>query len=282
MTGGFSDFQSYRIPGFTSTSRKAKHFVGQVSSFWDSTRRRYINNLQTKTKFLDKRNLSTLFKTLEPMKIHVCADGISTISILKPDCRLDEVNWQEVVKLLRDIFAYAHVQFVVYTLQEIGVHALSAEGDVEFYADVEVEGYSEDFLLENRELETDFNKDSKSCQPTCDERFPVLREKDLNNRLFDHYLQYHNKELTNYVKEFYFQYSDDTDEEMLLLIDMLIDARNVYSQRKFDVGKTPEKFYVTLKHNVELKLQRHSKNFLHLDVKLEKLNHTTRGREYHS
>ena len=152
------------------------------------------------------------------------------------------MNWQEVVKLLRDIFAYADVQIVVYTLEEYGIHALSAEGDAEFYAVDEIERYSEEFFLEKHELETDFTEDSKSCQPTCDEHFPVLREKDHNNRLIDHYLQYQPEELINYVKEFDFQYSNVTDEEMILLIDMLVDARDVYSQHKFDVGKNPSEF----------------------------------------
>ena len=100
------------------------------------------------------------------------------------------------------------MQLVVYTLEENGVHALSAEGDTEFYADDEIERYSEQFLLENRELERDFTKDSKSCQWTCDKQFPVLREKHHNNRLIDHYFQYQPKELMNYVKEFDFHYSD--------------------------------------------------------------------------
>ena len=201
----------------------------------------------TKEKFGDKPNLSRLSKTLEAMKIHASMNGVSTVAIPKLGCGLDRMNWQEVVKLLRDIFAYADVQLVVYTLEENGVHALSAEGDAEFYADKEIERYSEEFLLENRELKTDFTKDSNSCQPTCDEQFPVVREKDHNNRLVDHYLQYQPKELINYVKEFDFQYSDITDEEMMLLIDMLVDARDVYSQREFDVGKTLQKFHVTLK-----------------------------------
>ena len=59
---------------------------------------------------------------------------------------LDQMNWQEVVKLLRDIFAYADVQLVVYTVEENGVYALSAEGDDEFYADDGRERYSEEFL----------------------------------------------------------------------------------------------------------------------------------------
>ena len=120
----------------------------------------------TKERFCDQPNLSTLSKTLEAMKIHAGTNGVSTIAIPKLGCGLDQLNWQEVVKLLRDIFAYADLQIVVYTLEENGVHALSAEGGAEFYADDEIERYSEEFLLENRELETDFTKDSKSCQPT--------------------------------------------------------------------------------------------------------------------
>ena len=188
MSKGFADFLSHRIPGLRSTCRKAKLFMGQVFPFWDSTGKRYIYNLVTKERYCYKPNLSTLSKTLEAMKIHASTNGVSTLAIPKLGCGLDQMNWQEVVKLLRDIFAYADVQIVVYTLEENGVHALSAEGDAEFYANDEIERYSEEFLLENSELETDFTKDSKSCQPTCDQQFPVLREKEHNNRLIDHYL----------------------------------------------------------------------------------------------
>ena len=103
-------------------------------------------------------------------------NGVSTKAIPKLGCGLDQMNWQEVVKLLRDISAYADVQLVVYILEENGVHALSAEGNAEFYADDEIERNSEEFLRENRELEINFTKDSKSCQPTCDGQIPVLRE----------------------------------------------------------------------------------------------------------
>ena len=93
----------------------------------------------TKERFCDKPNLPTVSKTLEAMKIHASTNGVSTIAIPKLGCGLDQMNWQEVVKLLRDIFAYADVQIVVYTLEENGVHALSAERDAEFYADDEIE-----------------------------------------------------------------------------------------------------------------------------------------------
>ena len=58
---------------------------------------------------------------------------------------------------------------------------------------------------------------------------------------------------------------------MTLLIDMLINSKDRYSLHKFDVGKTRQKFHVTLKPNVELKRQRASKVPLHLKDKLEKL-----------
>ena len=271
MRKGFVDFLSHRISGLRSTCRKAKLFMGQAYPFWDSTGKRYIFNLVTRERFSDKPNLSTLSKTLEEMKIHANTKGVSTIAIPKLRCGLDRMNWLEVVKLLCDIFAYADVQIVVYTLEESRVPALSAAGDAEFYADNETEKYSGETLLENRELETDFTKDFNPCKPTCDEKFPVLREKDHNNRLIDHYLQYQPTELINYVKEVVCQYSYITDEEMILLIDMLVDARDVYSQHKFDVGKTRQKILVTLKSNVELKQQRPSKVPLLLKGKMDKL-----------
>ena len=50
---------------------------------------------------------------------------------------------------------------------------------------------------------------------------------------------------------------------------MLVDARVLSSQ--IDVGKNRRKFHVTLKPNVDLKRQLHSKVSLHLKDKLEKL-----------
>ena len=52
---------------------------------------------------------------------------------------------------------------------------------------------------------------------------------------------------------------------------MIIDSREVYSLHKFDIGQTKQKLHVTLKPNSELRKQRHSKCFLHLKDKLEKL-----------
>ena len=104
--------------------------------------------------------------------------GVSTVATPNIGCGLDQINWQEIVKLLRDVFAYADVQIGVYILQEKGVNAKSVEGDAQFCADDEIERYVEEFFLENRKLETDFTKDSKTCQPTSDKQFPVYRQKN--------------------------------------------------------------------------------------------------------
>ena len=270
MSKGFAELLSQQIPGLQDTCRRTKLLTGQTFTFWDQTSNRYIYNLVTKTKCTEKPNLPTLSLNLEEMKFHARLYGISTIAIPKIGCGLDQMNWQEVVKLLRDIFAYSNFRIVVYILEENGVHALSSEGDPDFYAEEEVERYSEEFYLIDKDLETEFTRDAKSCQMTCDEPFPTFREKDYNNQLVEHYLQHQPIELVQYVKEFDFQFSDITDEEMTL-IDMLIDSRDVYSQHKFDVGKTRQKFHVKLKPNVELKRQRPSKVPLHLKEKLEKL-----------
>ena len=148
---------------------------------------------------------------------------------------------------------------------------MSAEGDPEFYAEDEINRYGEEIYLDERKLETDFTGDAKSGQPACDDQFPVLRLKEKNEALIEQYLQNQPKELIENVKQFDFQYSDKVDNQMIFLIDMLVDSKDVYSLHKFHVGETQRKFHVTLKPNVELKRQRASIVPLHLKDKLEKL-----------
>ena len=79
---------------------------------------------------------------------------------------------------------------MVYLLDEHAIHAMSADGDPEFYAEDEIDRYSEEFHVNERELATNFTSDTKSCQPDCDEQFPVLRPKEQNEALIENYLQY--------------------------------------------------------------------------------------------
>ena len=225
----------------------------------------------TKEKYSDKPDLQSLATTLQNMRAHATMQGVPTIVIPMIGCGLDQINWQDVVKLLRNIFAYSDIHIVVNSLDKHAIHAMSAERDPEFYAEDGIDQYSKEVHLNEGEMETDFTSDPKSCQPDCDEQFPILRPKKQNEALIEHYLQYQPKELIDYVKQFDSQYSDITDNEITLLIDMLIDSKDVYSLHKFDAGESRQKFHVTLKPNVELKRQRANKVPLHLKDKLEKL-----------
>ena len=181
------------------------------------------------------------------------------------------MNWQESVNFFRFIFAYSDIDVVVYTLECLGLHAMLSEGNPEFYAEDEIERYSENFCFDEKDLETDFTKDTKSCQPPCDEQFPILREKELKNWFIDNYLQNQPKELVDYIEDSDLQYFDNTDQELTILFDMVLDSRDVYPRNKLVVGETRQKFHVTLKPKAELKRQRPSKVPLHLKEKLEKL-----------
>ena len=81
------------------------------------------------------------------MQAHATMHRVSTSAIPKIGCGLDRMNWQDVVKLLRNIFAYSDIQIVAYSIDEHAIHAISAEGDPEFYAQNEVDRYSEEIHL---------------------------------------------------------------------------------------------------------------------------------------
>ena len=106
MSKGFAQFLSKRVPRLRRTCRRANLLKDQVFPFWDFSSRRYIYNLVTKEKYSDKPDLQTLATTLQSMQSHATMHGVSTIAIPKIGSGLDQMNWQDVVKLLRDIFAY--------------------------------------------------------------------------------------------------------------------------------------------------------------------------------
>ena len=160
MSKGFAQFLSEKVPRLGRTCRRANFLKDQVFPFWDSSSRRYIYNLVTK--YSDKPDQQTLATTLQNMQAHATMHGISTIAIPKNGCGLDQVSWQGVVKLLRNSFGYSDIQIVVYSLDEHAIHTMSADGDPAFYVEDEIDRYSEEFHLNERELETDFSSDAKS------------------------------------------------------------------------------------------------------------------------
>ena len=55
-------------------------------------------------------------------------------------------------------------------------------------------------------------------------------------------IQNQNKEAVHHIKNFDFLFSDLTDEKLVPIIKLLMDARDVLSQHIFDVWKTRQKF----------------------------------------
>ena len=143
MSKSFAQFLSERVPQLRRTCRRANLLKDQVFPFWESSSRRYIYNLGTKAKCSDKPDLSSLATLLQNMQAHATMHGVSTIAIPKIGCGPDQMNWQDVVKLLRNIFPYSEIQIVFYSLDEHANHSMSAEGDTEFYAEDEIDRYSE-------------------------------------------------------------------------------------------------------------------------------------------
>ena len=106
MSKGFAELLSQQVLGLRDTCRRTKLLTGQTFPFWDRVGNRYIYNLVTKTNLSEKPTRPSLSLILEEMKSHARLYGISTIAIPKIGCGLDQMNWQEVVKLLRDLFAF--------------------------------------------------------------------------------------------------------------------------------------------------------------------------------
>ena len=271
MSKGFAETNhSNHINGLQEYCYKSKAFVGSVIPFWDNNATRFINNLVTKNKFFEKPTLENLRTSLENMRGHALLNNVQIRTMPKIGCGLDKLSWNEVLKTLKDTFTDSYgVLIQIISRKELDCKTATKPTNSGDYIENEVDNYAKEWTNEKNELETDF-KDSKSCQPPCKEQFPILRPKELNNDLIDYYLQYQPQELKDFVKQFDFQYFDLEDEELVMVIDMIIDSRDVYSQHKFDIGQTKQKFNVTLNPNSELRKQRSSEVPLHLKDELEK------------
>ena len=167
-------------------------------------------------------------------------------------CGLDKLQWTDVLKLIRDTFTYSGIQIQIIPRKVLDPTRLNTSLTGKNYAEHEIEKYTNELTREEDKPETDFTRDSKSCQPPCTERFPILRWKQLNGNLFNYYRHYHPQDIKKLIKQFSFRYIDLTEGELVSLFEMIRSSGDVYSQRKFDIGRTSQKFHVTLKPNSEL------------------------------
>ena len=225
MSKGFAETICRRVNGLQEYCRKTKPIVGSIIPYWDPESNNFIYNLVTKSKFFEKPTLDSLRMSLEDMRRHALLNNITKSSMPKIGCGLDKLQWTDVFKLIQDTFIYSGIQIQIIAKREtIG---RNPSPNNEHYVENEVENYTNEWTEERDELETDFTRDSKSCQPPCGEQFPILRSKQLNDDLIDYYLQYQSEDIRNFIKQFDFRYTDLEDEELVTLIDMIIDSRDV-------------------------------------------------------
>ena len=260
-----------RVNGLQDYCRRAKPTIGSAPPYWHPESNNFIYNLVTKSNFFEKPALDNLRISLEIMRGHALFKNITKISTPKIGYGLDKLQWTDVFKLLQDTFTYSGIQIQIITKQETDYIRRNSSSNNQHCVENEVENHTNEWTKERNELETDFTRDSKSCQPPCTEKLPTLRPKKLKDDLIEYYLQYQSDDIRNLIKQFAFRYTDLEDEELVTLIDMTIDFTDVYSQHKFDIGQTEQNIHVTLKPNSELRKQRPAKCPLHLKDILEKL-----------
>ena len=193
MSKGFAETICHRVIGLQEVCRKVKATIDSALLYWDPESNNFTYSLVTKSKFFETPTLKNLRNLLENLRRHVLFNNITKSWIPKIGCGLDELQWTDVFELIEDIFTYSGIQIQIITNREADSIWRKLSSNNKPYVDKEVESYTNEWTNERDELETDFNRDSKSCQPRCTEQFPILRPEQLDNDLVDYYLSINHK-----------------------------------------------------------------------------------------
>ena len=118
---------------------------------------------------------------------HAQLNNISAISVAKIEDGLDNISWKEALVIIRNTFDYGHIKVEIVSLNETNLQFGNASIRKEEVEEGDIDYYMEQFANGTEELETDFAKDAKSCQPPCTEQFVELRKKRRQRR-FDRLL----------------------------------------------------------------------------------------------
>ena len=226
------------------------------------------------------------------MNYHAIANNIRSVAMPKIACGLDKMNWEEVYKIIVDVFQHSGITIFVYVSgQEIKDMPALEVFDTEIVSEIFeqiVSGIVKVCKNEN-EIATDFSNDAKNlCRPPLKEQFKNYRNKEQYDRLIaflvnETFIQYSSIDKDNsstlkkiettikFLSDFDFTQSDISDDEFAGLIQMLIEDQNVNSYHKFDIGKTKHKYHIPLKKDATFKKQQPSIIPVHLRYKLDKL-----------
>ncbi|CAL1606586.1 unnamed protein product [Knipowitschia caucasica] len=90
--------------------------MGQCAVLKDG--RRYVYYLITKTRYYQKPTYDSLKRSLEDMKSHCIANGVSKVSMPRIGCGLDKLAWRRVAEILKEVFESSNISITVYSLPE--------------------------------------------------------------------------------------------------------------------------------------------------------------------
>ena len=121
------------------------------------------------------------------MKYHALANNIRSVAMPKIACGLDKMNWEEVYKIIVDVFQHSGITIFVYVSgQEIKDMPALEVFDTEIVSEIFEQIVSDIVKVckNEKEIATDFSNDAKNlCRPPLKEQFKNYRNKEQYDRL---------------------------------------------------------------------------------------------------
>ena len=116
MGKGFAKQICERMSSLQEYCRGSNSFVGSVIPYKDNNSNRLVYNLVTKWKFYEKPTLQTVQQSLKNMRSHAQLNNISAIVMPKIGSGLDQLNWNDVYKLIKDTFFSSGINIQIITI----------------------------------------------------------------------------------------------------------------------------------------------------------------------
>ena len=126
-------------PNLRETCANYRLQNGDFLPFWDPLTERFIYVLVIKDKANSQVKPQSLTRALNAMKGHATNHSVKTISMLKNGQDLEQLNWNETLNTIQDVFAYSNTQVQIFTQRPVDVFAMTTRGDPESLAEDEIE-----------------------------------------------------------------------------------------------------------------------------------------------